>query len=187
MAQSIANKRSRLKIPPTLGFSAGFAAFAIVVYAIAGGVWAFWRPTMQGIVEEQGVRVVSGAEAQADTYFSFAALTAVLALPLAMWFFYRFPSLRKGYFLVWWAGIFNGIGAIAFYLAGAGVVSYLHPMPHGEKLANAVGDSIELAPNFSPGIALALAPLIATFVVWSAVFVYLPEEDAGDEVNISKM
>lgn len=133
-----------------------------------------------GVVSEGGLKLDSLSTAAADSYFSFAAWTAVLALPLSLRFFHKFPKPDPGLGAIMGAGVGAGVGSVAFYLAGAAVAGFRGTRDfHAAEL----GQRIELVPSLEPGLGFAMAPLIATMAVWAAVFVYgtLPDEASDSE------
>ncbi|BAU96439.1 hypothetical protein N24_2177 [Corynebacterium suranareeae] len=163
----------RKKINKSVGVYAGVLAITLAVYAIAGVIWGLLRPTYTAFVEDAETASIAVESNTSFTgYAWFVIATGVLAAAIALVVFLRSPQSRGPLMLIW-LGIVSASGAVAFLIFGSYSSTLLHGSP--SDYATAVGESFQVAPAISPGIALAVAPFLAVCMYWCAAFV-TPEE-----------
>ena len=166
-----------LRIPRAIGFGAGLLALALLLFSVVGAAWGLWRPTLEGHrVEGGGYALSNPADVQFLSFITFALLTGLLGVVIGAVAYLRGERFRGVGILVW-SGVVCLAGAAAFYVFG-GVTATAAPEQPGEF--------VEFVPKFSPAIGWLVAPFMAMFAYWSAVFVN-PDSELGDapdrEVN----
>lgn len=148
-----------------VGFAAGLLALCLVVFFAAGLLWGVLRPELTGHRVESdgstGYAIEGDESAQFVSFITFALATGLVGALFGI-MTYLLAAPRRGLFALLWTGIACCAGALAFYYGGELTAARIPDNP---------GDTITFVPGFSPGIGLALAPLLATLGYWSAAFV----------------
>ncbi|WP_408930694.1 hypothetical protein ACKFR8_04555 [Corynebacterium axilliensis] len=153
------------RIPRAIGFGAGLLALALLLFSAAGALWGLWRPAITGHRVDGGYAVDTVANVQFDSFITFAVCTGVLGMVLGAVAYLRGVAYR-GVGVLLWVGVAGVAGAAAFYVFG-GVTATSSP--------ERPGDVVEFVPKFAPHIAWLVAPFMAMFSYWAAVFVDVPE------------
>lgn len=159
--------RLSLKVPRIIGFGAGVLALGLIVFSACGAIWGLLRPTMTGTVRDDGAYVITGPDnVQFVSFVSFAAVTGVLAVCLTLTVYLRNRS-RRGLGTLIWVTVVAALGAFAFFVVGGATAASFPENP---------GITEEFVPAMDPGIGWLIAPFMASFAYWSAVFIGGVEE-----------
>ena len=171
---------TRMKINKSVGVYAGVLAITLALYAIGGAIWGLLRPTYTAFVEDAETASIA---VETNTSFAgyawFAIATGVLAAAIALFVFLRAPN-HRGPVMLLWLGIVTTAGSVAFLVFGNVASTFLHGSP--SDYADAIGESFQVAPTITPGIALAVAPFLGVCMYWCAAFV-TPEEKPDEETD----
>ncbi|ANE04360.1 hypothetical protein [Corynebacterium crudilactis] len=175
---------SWLNISKSVGIYAGVLAITLAIFAIAGILWGLIRPTYTAYVEDAESASIAVETNTAFTgYAWFVIATGVLAAAIALIVFLRSIHTRGPLMLVW-LGIVSTAGSAAFLVFGGVASAFLHGSP--SDYADAIGESFNIAPTITPGVAIAVAPFLAVCIYWCAAFV-TPEEDASEDSLVADL
>lgn len=168
---------NRKKVNKSVGVYAGVLAITLALYAIGGAAWGLLRPTYTAYVEDADTASIAVESNTSFTgYAWFAIATGVFAAAIALFIFLRTPHHRGPVMLVW-LGIVSTAGSVAFLVFGNFASTFLHGSP--SDYASVIGESFQVAPTITPGVALAVAPFLSVCMYWCATFV-TPEEETQD-------
>lgn len=164
--------RINLRIPRTIGFGAGLFALSLCIFSAVGAVWGLLRPELTGYASDEGGYVLETvANVEFQSYITFALITAVLAMLVALATYIRAPEHRTAA-TVYWLGLVALAATAAFYVLGG--VTATHPPEEP-------GEIVHFVPTFNPGVAWAAAPFTAMFTYWCALFVGNDEQWANPQ------
>lgn len=152
-----------------LGSLAGFLALSLVVYAGVGALWGALRPTYDATVTDGGeVYLTPAFNVEFTSFASFAVATGLLGTLLALVMFMVSEGTR-GLGTLLWVTLCAFLGSVVFLVVGDQISLLLHPIPEPDSLA--VGETFQMLPRMSPGVAFAAAPFMASLAYWCAVLV----------------
>ena len=146
----------------------------LVVFAIAGAIWGWWRPVVTAVVTDTGGASIdpSTTGAPFQGFAVYAVVTGVLGAVLGAWAFWRIPTLRGPVML---------LAVIALALIGSAVflllVNWLADTLHSDDLPGDLtpGEELLIVSQVSGAAGYLAAPAAAVVVYWCCAL-FSPDE-----------
>lgn len=172
-----ASPQPRPKVPRSVGALSGHFVLTLVVFAVVGLGWGWWRPLMTGTVtEERSVAItdplVLNGNLEFATFGVMVACFIVLGIALAIYSALKYrQNLGLGHLL--WGALSTLIGEIVFFYIGTQFALSRVGVNDPEHLQ--VGSTVEYLPSVDMGIAILVAPVTFLITLWCAA-VFQPDD-----------
>lgn len=158
------------RISRSIGYCAGVLALSLCAFSAVGAVWGLLRPELTGHAAKDGGYVLDTVDnVEFTSFITFTLITGAMAMVLALVTYVRAPRLHSAA-MIYWLGVVALAATAAFYVLGGVTATHVPADP---------GEVVHFVPTFSPGVAWVVAPFLAMFSYWSALFINKETEEVA--------